>query len=139
MKVLRTALFSAFLMICFTTVGYSQHVNMPQINSGEIEINIVGAYVYATAPQSVELSYNIDAPPSSTITFRDQSSGTVLFTGSLSDYPSFALVQVNVPDAIGTLLECEVCLPFGNNCAKQGCITALDGNASPPTNPPTNQ
>jgi len=140
MKVLRTALFSAFFMICFMNVGHTQfqdpsgHIppgsTTPRSSDAEIELNVEGAYVIPAAPSYVLVRYDVTAPPNSTMTIRVEG-GTTLFTQDLSnwDYPH-TVVQLNVPNALGAYLECEVCAENSppDECVRVGCVAVIEAD-----------
>jgi len=134
MKVLRTALFCAFLMICFMNVGHAQQfpiqyhepITEAEDEPIEIELNVDDiAYVVPAAPQYFVVKFDVTAPPNSTITIREQTGGAVLFTANLSDWPySHAVIKLDAVDSTGTIIDCEVCDEENFACRQQGCVTA---------------
>lgn len=140
MKVLRTALFSAFLMICFTNVGYSQILDDPtheidlssttprgNSNSSSIEVDVLDATAVAIPnSQYVIVTYNTTTSSNSTGTIREEDDTTVLYTQSVPNSGTMtAVVIMGSFDNIGKHLECEVC-DAASNCALRKCIVVTD-------------
>jgi len=138
MKVLRTALFSAFLTICLINVGHSQQIYNPihQIQqpltaaTPDIEIELITAVVVPNS-QYVVVKYNVVAPYNSTTTINEQGNTTILYTETLSGSSIVTAVfemDTSSDENIGKLFECHVCDDISSNCRVMPCVAATDTN-----------
>lgn len=142
MKVLRTALFCAFYMICFMNVGHTQFHDpsegtpispgsitpRPSNSDSSIELTVEHAYALPADPNFVVVTYDVTAPPNSTMTIRLEG-GATLFTQNLSDWGNpHVVIQLGVPNPLDALLECEVCAENAppEECARVGCVAVIE-------------
>jgi len=131
MKVLRTALFSAFLMICFMNIGNTQQTFTASTSTSASSPFMIymEAYVDPANSQDVVVIYNIGAPQFSTAQIRIENTDIVIhnprrganqFTIDLSPY-------IGTSNPLGTHLECEVCNVNSNSCVTRTCIVVTSG------------
>lgn len=145
MKVLRTALFSAFLMICFMNIGHAQRSGTPvNLNNGlAIENVIAEHYIFITNPENgiVDVQYDATTTLPNTVTeIIDESDGTVLYSQNLlcqgeadgnggvniSNKTSISVkVHPNFSDGFA-LIECRVYNPETGDMARAVCIVTGD-------------
>jgi len=142
MKVLRTALFSTFLMICLMNVGYSQVIHDPtgQIdpssatprensdNPSEIEIDVLEA-IAVPDTRFVIVQYNVATSPNSIATINEEGNPTILISQSVSGSSIMTAIfemGTSYDDNLGRHLECEVC-DNASNCEMVGCVVVTTG------------
>jgi len=129
MKVLRTALLSAFLMVCFAHIGYAQRTTYFTPHVGEMSIR--------TGNSELDVKYSVVAPANSFtyITIRHNVDGASpeLMYSEIFNSSTTAIVNTDVfttINAIGyaadeVIVECTTCAP-NDACSTQRCIVVVD-------------
>jgi len=124
MKVLRTALMSAFMMLYFVNTGHAQ-LNPP---TGQIAMTIRGMSMTPLEDGQVLVEYAIfQAPPNSVTTVKYE--GLMpLYTEVVSGTVQVsAIVTVDTkenPDQVE--LNCEVCKEDGSECRVEGGVVVVN-------------
>jgi len=127
MKVLRTALFSAFLMICFTNISYAQ---IPQ-DLDPIYLGEMSNISMRSIGEIVIVEYDVTTEQSSVVT-NITVHGTVrhsqIVTEGVTHISTFFEVPTKTGDPTEIYVGCSICERGEYNCRQEGCIIILDGS-----------
>lgn len=146
MKVLRTALFSAFLTICFINIGHAQTpIGNPDTRPGNGQTlgngqttgflppdmyNMSMTYLSSDSHTAqVRVEYDVIAPPNSVTEIKLEGDLIPLFTQTVSGSVHIStIVTVPVKNGAGEVyIKCEVCNEDNTNCRLEGCLIITGG------------
>jgi len=124
MKVLRTALFSTFLMLCFMNVGHAQFGTQTTFN---LPMTISNMSMTPIGNGQALIEYNVSAPANSLTTIKYGL--TPLHTEVVSGFTQVsAIVTIDVKgDSDDVYLKCGICNEDGSECREDGCVVTIDG------------